>query len=143
MSTVGSAVLTFLVSGVLLLAVSSVYGIVRNYLKVQNLGIPLIISPISMFNPVWALSSPKILPYCLKLPFGLDFWFSYIGVTWLFKDRFRAHEKYGDIFGVICPGYVMFFVGDAAALDDLSSRRKDFTKPPEIYRTFCQPGLSG
>ena len=115
------------------LLVSTVSGIIRNYQKVRHLGIPIVIAPISFFNPVWALTNTFVYPLYLQLPFGLDYWFRFIDVDWTFRDGVSSHEKHGGIFVIVNSRDVQFNVADADALEDVATRRKDFTKPEGIY----------
>ena len=113
---------------------SGLFGLYQNYREALSLGVSIIVSPVPPLNLFWALSLPVLLPLFKKyLPFGLDHPFHYVPIDWPFHDRFRSHEKYGDAFVVVNPSWNSLYVSDAAAIDEIMSRRKDFTKPHIYY----------
>ena len=112
---------------------SCILGLVRNYIKARQLGLKIIVNPIHSLNPLWILLTPWIWPMIMRLPFGLDYYFNYTNIDWPYRDKYREHEKYGRAFVVVNPVWVMIYVADPAAIDDIFSRRKDFTKPEIFY----------
>ena len=127
------------IGGIILLAIityvgSGIFGLYRGYQQARRFGLPIIISPVQPLNLIWALSSPIVLPLCQKyLPFGLDHYFNYVSIDWPYKDRYRSHERYGDAFVVVNPRWISLWVSDATAIDEVMSRRKEFTKPTMFY----------
>lgn len=47
------------------------------------------------------------------------------------------HAEHGKIFIHVTPGGNEMFVADAAASDQILSRRKDFLKPIDMLGRFC------
>lgn len=50
---------------------------------------------------------------------------------WMYEDKGRAHEEFGDVFLVVSPGGMICYVADAQLAVDACTRRKDFIKPRE------------
>ena len=116
---------------------SGVLGLYRNYQRARSFDLPIIVTPAQPLNLFWALSLPVLLPLCKKyLPFGLDRSFHYVSIDWPYHDRFRSHKKYGDAFVVVNPRWISLIVADATAIDEIMSRRKDFTKPDMYYKSM-------
>lgn len=120
------AIVTYLGSGIL--------GLYHGYQTARSFNLPIIISPVHPLNPFWALSSRVLLPLFQKyLPFGLDHYFNYVSIDWPYKDRYTSHERYGDAFVIVNPKWTSLCVSDATAIDEIMTRRKDFTKPAMFY----------
>ena len=111
----------------------SVYSLIRNYIKARQFGLHIVVNFVQPLNPVWILLSTTLLPLLQKLPFGLDYYFNYTAIDWMYKDKYQSHEKYGDAFIVVNPGWTQIIVADATAIDEIATRRKDFTKPEAFY----------
>lgn len=54
---------------------------------------------------------------------------------WMYEDKGRAHEEFGDVFLVVSPGGMICYVADAHLALDACTRRKDFIKPREKMST--------
>ena len=121
---------------------SCVYALIRNYKKARQLGLHVVINFVQPLNPVWALISNTFLPLLQKLPFDLDYYFNYTAIDWNYRDNYQSHERYGEVFCVVNPKYMEVVVGDAAAIDEIASRRKDFTKPEEFYSRLVDARLA-
>ncbi len=50
---------------------------------------------------------------------------------WMYEDKGRAHEEFGQVFLVVSPGGMICYVADAHLALDVCTRRKDFIKPRE------------
>ncbi|KAL9632197.1 MAG: hypothetical protein Q9164_005470 [Protoblastenia rupestris] len=114
----------------------SVYSLIRNYIKARQFGLHIVVNFVQPLNPVWILLSSTLLPLLQKLPFGLDYYFNYTAIDWMYKDKYQSHERYGDAFIVVNPGWTQIIVADATAIDEIATRRKDFTKPEAFYRSL-------
>ncbi|KAL9098342.1 MAG: hypothetical protein Q9163_005984 [Psora crenata] len=120
----------------LLWTAATAYKVTSNYLKARQLGFPIVVGFIDPLNPLWILSYPTLLPLLRRLPFGLGDSFTYISLDWNYKDTYRSHEKYGDAFILVNPRRFQIIVADATAIDDILTRRKDFTKPEILYKAL-------
>lgn len=120
------AIITYLGWGIL--------GMYHGYQRARSLGVPIIFCPVQPLNILWALTSFLLLPLGQKyLPFGLGHYLNYGTIDWPYRDRYRSHEKYGDAFVIVNPQWISLCVSDAAAIDEIMSRRKEFTKPAMWY----------
>ena len=108
-----------------------------NYQAASQIGLPIIISPISPLNPLWILAcrfTPLIkwlrsvswivgrFPRC-----------SYIG--WTFNDKYALHNELGDALILVSPGINEIYLADPGAVANVLGRRKEFIKPMVLYGT--------
>ena len=112
----------------------STYTFIKNYIQARKLDVPIILSPINPINPIWVLSHKRLLPYLKSSPWDITGFVRYSYVSWPFFDRYRIHEKLGPAFALVHPAQVELYVADGEAIDTITSRRKDFTKPFLMYR---------
>ena len=111
-------------------------SLLNNYIRARQIGLPIIISPISALNPVCILATkafPSLPKHLSSLPFGLGTCFrvSYIG--WMFPDKCAMHERLGDAFTVVNPSFNEVFIADADAAHTILAKRKEFIKPAMMY----------
>ncbi len=129
------ALLLLLFTTLIVAALSSpLFTTLKNYSIARKIGFPVIFTPVSLTNPVWALWGEKLGPLLKRLPFGLGNWTDLCGFTPLFHQKYRLHEKLGPAYIRVTPGDIQIILADASAADDLLSRRKDFIKPPVLYQ---------
>jgi hypothetical protein len=60
-------------------------SLLRNYKAARSTKLPIVISPVNPFNPLWILSRQYINPVFAALPFGLGSFTSYnfLGFAWV------------------------------------------------------------
>ncbi len=109
-----------------------VINLLKNYIEARKIGLPIVVNPIDLMNPVWILTQKRLIPLLEALPFGLGKWVSYSGLGSVFSNRYSLHSKNGPAFLVVTPKEINVFVDDAKAVEDILSRRKDFIKAEEM-----------
>ena len=129
---------------ILIMAASIVFGLlawstfsfIANYVQARRIGLPILISPVNPMNPVWVLFNKQLVPYLNLLPFGLGTFATYSTLGWSFQHKYHLHAKHGDVFVIVNPGKNVVTVADASAVDEITSRRKDFQKAAEMYKAL-------
>ena len=111
-----------------------------NYRAARKIGLPIIVSPVSVMNLPWILSY-RLLPFDLpkllsRLPFGLGKWALYTYTGWQYDDAGAIHAELGPAFVLCTPSVNEVAVADPAAAHVIMSRRKEFPKPAKIYKLF-------
>ncbi|KAJ9615390.1 hypothetical protein H2200_001465 [Cladophialophora chaetospira] len=107
---------------------STFYHFYINYLSARKTGLPLIILPISHYNPIWMiLSVPIIQPLAAKL---LPEWlFEPIDVAtygWEFRRGYSIFEKYGPAFILVTASSNELSLIDPEFATEVLKRIKDF-----------------
>jgi len=74
-----------------------------------------------------------LIPILEKLPLGLGEWTSRAEVGWTYYTKFEVHAKYGDAFIIVSPGGNEIILAEPSAADDVTRRRNDFIKDPQMY----------
>ena len=111
------------------------FSVVTNFYKARQIGLPIIISPVSSLNPLWLLTYrtfPSIL-MLRYLPFHLGRWAICTVMGWTFQDKHALHDELGPMFTIVTPGGNEVTVADPQATDTILSRRKEFIKPAIMY----------
>lgn len=128
-----SVALALLVPLILFL-LSTVWSLLHNYLVARQVGLPIIIVPISPENPVWMLLARYILPALQYIPFGNGHFTRFCHIGWEFDERPRAHLELGDAFMFATPGKNWIYLCDADAVHDIIKRERhgDFARPVEL-----------
>ncbi|TLD09602.1 hypothetical protein PspLS_11726 [Pyricularia sp. CBS 133598] len=82
----------------------SILSLLQNLRIAKQIGIPVVWSPVSSFNPLWIVFCKRVVPFLQRLPFGLGDWTRYSTLDWTWIDRTTGksgstvHERYGDTF---------------------------------------------
>jgi hypothetical protein len=48
-----------------------ILNLLKHYIKGRSVGLPIIIKPIDLLNPIWILTHKPLVPLFESLPFGL------------------------------------------------------------------------
>ncbi|KAK1948905.1 cytochrome P450 [Colletotrichum sublineola] len=87
--------------------VNSIFCLVRNVRAAKKLGISVVCSPVSPFNPAWIIFNKRAVPFLQRLPFGLGDWTRCNTLDWTWIDRAHGdcqiHKRYGDTFANVTP----------------------------------------
>lgn len=86
-------------------------------------------------DPIWMLCV-KYFPVVFKLrylPYRLGDWSRCKHLGWTFSEDYHLHEEYGPIFTIVTPSRNEVIIGDHDAAHIITSRRRDFVKPAEMY----------
>jgi hypothetical protein len=108
-----------------------ILNLLRNYFKARKIGLPIVLNPIDIINPVWIITQKRLIPLFKALPFGLGNWVVYSGFGSMFSNRYRLHAKHGPAFLVVTPKEINLYIGDAEVVEDILSKRKDLIKAEE------------
>jgi cytochrome P450 len=108
--------------------------IYSNYKQARRIGLPIIITPINAMNPVWFLTQKWLVPLLQRLPFGLGNFVNYSTLAWNYRDKHSLHDQLGDAFTIVGPGENQVIVAEAEAVENITSRRKDFQKSEAMYK---------
>jgi hypothetical protein len=123
------ALLSLLIFSLVLVSISrQCLNLAKNYIAARQTGLPVLVTPISATNPLWLFGNSYVIPILKCLPFGLGNFINHSGVTWVFPDRYRNHDRYGLVFAVATPGEIEVVLADPATASDVLARRKDFDK---------------
>lgn len=116
------------------LFLSSIWGVIRNYLVARKIGLPIIILPISHDNPIWMLIARRVMPFLKYFPFGSGRFtrFGYVGFQ--FDDKYRMHQELGDAITFVTPGKNWIYLCNADAIHELIRRERqgEFARPVEL-----------
>lgn len=115
---------------VLVLPLWTTVAIYRNYVLAQSINLPIVISPVDPFNPLWIISRPYLNPLLSRLPAGLSLFTRYNYLGWVWRDKNYLHSILGPAFIIVTPGENQLIVGDANACDDLFKYYRQWPKNP-------------
>ncbi|KKY22344.1 putative cytochrome p450 [Diplodia seriata] len=122
----------------------SALSLYNNVRRAKATGLRVHISPISPNNPIWLIFEPLIVR-SLEMLLGVNNTNELLRMSkrsWNFHDRFRMHERYGKVFAHATPADIEIYVADAAASDELLSRKRDFIKPMHMVEVINVYGPS-
>ncbi|KAF4626589.1 hypothetical protein G7Y89_g11573 [Cudoniella acicularis] len=108
---------------------SIAYFIWVNYSKVVNLGLPIVIAPITPDNPLWIAVQTAFGSILRHFPFSATSFTRHCRLGWEFHDRFQTHLRLGDAWILVTPVRNWLYVANAEAITDIFSRGRDFTRP--------------
>lgn len=114
-------------------ALYSLLCLIRNIRIAKNIGIPVVWSPISPFNPFWIIFNKRLSPIIQRLPLSLGSWTQHDALDWTWVDRAhgdsQVHEKLGDTFAHATPREIEIHTRDPAVADEvLRKRANEFPK---------------
>jgi cytochrome P450 len=103
-------------------------SLLRNYYAAKAVGIPVIISPVDVFHPVWLVFGGLVKPFIFILPYGLRRWSTFYNLDWPFYDKGRIHRDVGEVFALVNPWNIAIILDDPVGAEAVYHRRKDFIK---------------
>lgn len=71
------------------------YGLFTNHRKARKIGLPILISPISSFNPLWWVLGPFLFPIMKLMPAPISDWAYYGLPIWHFPDKHKTAARFG------------------------------------------------
>lgn len=122
------AILKILFSIAIALILWPILNLLKYYIEARSIGLPIIINPISLLNPIWILTHKRLLPRIKSLPFGLGDWILYSGFTSVFSNRYKLHAKHGPAYLVVTPKEIILFIDDPELTEEILGKRKDLIK---------------
>ncbi|KAH9870199.1 hypothetical protein J1614_007122, partial [Plenodomus biglobosus] len=106
---------------------SSAIALIRNLSKARSIGIPVVWSPISPFNPFWILFNKRLSPILQRLPFGLGDWTKHNSLDWTWIDRAdrnsALHQTHGETFVHVTPREIEIHTRDPSVSDQVLKKR--------------------
>lgn len=115
------------------------YCLLVNYRRASRLNIPTVCIPISPDNPLWIALQTAFSSFFRKIPFDAFSVTRYCRLGWEFHDRFKTHEKLGDLWMLVTPDRNWLYIAQAEAASDILSRGRDFGSPVWMMsRASCQ-----
>lgn len=115
---------------------SNYQSLKRNVAIAKSSGLPVVVSPWTLFNLLWLSTFKLWKPLMRKfLPDSLQgLWIDILHPEWAYMINYMPFEKLGmDVFLVAAPGGINAFVADAEAITQITTRRNDFPKPLDMY----------
>jgi hypothetical protein len=125
------AVLKIILSIAIALISWPILNLLKHYIKARSVGLPIIINPIDLLNPIWILTHKPLLPLFKSLPFGLVDWMVCSGFVSVFTNRHKLHNKHGPVYLLVTPKEIALFIDDPDLTEEILGKRKDLIKPDE------------
>lgn len=109
-----------------------------NIKAAKRSGIPYLVLPWNKFNPFWIVAGNTLYPYIDKLPKSwTQSWLPYLRVEWLYESKYEPFKQLGsDVLFLVSSSTKHLYVANPEAIVDITSRRLDFPKPLEMYKTL-------
>ena len=101
----------------------------RNYRQALQLKVPLIWTIVSPDNPIWIALQTAFPGFFGRLPFNTFTATKHCRLGWEFHDRYKTHQRLGDIWMLVTPYRCWLYVGEAQAAYSIFSRGRDFGRP--------------
>ncbi|RDW68480.1 hypothetical protein BP5796_09137 [Coleophoma crateriformis] len=107
----------------------------KNYKAAQEIGFPMLASPIDKLNRFWLLTKDFLTPLLRRLPFGLGEFSQRAYMGWNFPDFYKTHARLkSDAFTIVTPGELEVYIADPESAEDILKRAQtDFVKSPALY----------
>jgi hypothetical protein len=139
-----SAVGSFTASVVVLYILKQYLDFTRNLAAAKSSGIPYIIVPVYLYNLTWLISQKLCAPYLRMLPCRLtDPWLDYILEDWTWTHQYAGFQKAGhDTFLTVSPGGNILISADAAVINQITTRGREFPKPLKMYHMMNLYGIN-
>jgi cytochrome P450 len=122
----------------LLLAFSSWSSLsfLHNYWQARRIRLPILCTPIDPQNLLWVLLFEGPLTPILRniLPPPFNKWIEINSRDRNYHKIHQLHKEIGEAFIIVSPKSFRVFVAEAKLVEQLTSRRRDFVKPVEVYK---------
>lgn len=113
-------------------------NLARNLAAAKTSNLTYVIVPVYVFNRFWLITHRAWLPLLHKLPRAwTESWFVLVDPEWTWKHLYAPFQKLGtDTFLTVSPGGNMLWCADPNAITQITTRRNDFPKPIDLYRSL-------
>lgn len=128
--------LVFILAGPTLLFLSTISALHRNYSKAREIGLPILIQPVSYSNPLWLMIGRHVAPWFKHLPFGLGKTVSRVGYSgWEWAQKHSIHQEYGPGFVIVTPVQNWLYTCDGETLYGIfyGERQGSIERPTELW----------
>lgn len=113
-----------------------VYAFSVNYTKASQLGLPLVICPLTPDDPLWIAVQTAFGGILRHFPFSATSFTRHCRLGWEFHDRYRTHARLGDAWVLVTPVRNWLYVANAAAVANIFGRGQDFMRPVWMLGKF-------
>lgn len=128
--------LLVILAGPILLFLSTISALLRNYSKAREIGLPILIQPVSYSNPLWLMIGRHVAPWFKYLPFGLGKTVSRVGYSgWEWAQKHSIHQEYGPGFVIVTPVQNWLYTCDGETLYGIfyGERQGSIERPTELW----------
>lgn len=122
--------------GPVLLFLSTISALARNYSKAKTIGLPILIVPVSYSKPLWLVIGRHVAPWFKHLPFGLGNTVSRIGYSgWEWAQKHSIFQQYGPGFVIVTPVQNWLYTCDGETLYGIfyGERQGSIERPTELW----------
>jgi hypothetical protein len=116
------------------------YCLYRNLQLARASGIPYTISPVYGYNRVWLITAPIWIPLFRRLPsYLIEPWIHIVSGDWSWEMSYTPFSQSmlnSDTFLIVAPGRIIMATADADVITQITTRKNDFPKPIEIYKSL-------
>ncbi len=116
------------------------YALATNYIRAKKLGIPVVVIPVSWQDDFWIIIHPHLRRF-RKVP-GLRNILKYGYHSWAQEERYRPHQKYGDVFAIVSPKTTEIVINDPLVAVEVQTHYRKWLKPGRLYEIFDAFGRS-
>jgi hypothetical protein len=108
----------------------------HNLARARASGITYIVVPVFFLKRWWLASHRLFFPLLAKLPSSWTTWLDFVLPDFPFLYRHEIFKRVGaDTFLTVSPGGLVLYTCEPAVITQITTRRNDFPKPTEIYRS--------
>ena len=129
------------ITPVLLFVLLRCFGLLQNYKIAKRIGVPTIIIPFSLDEPLWVLLRP-LFAWVQYLPFNLGSWYLYTELGFPTLDKTDTHSRLGDTFVLVSPKVNHIVTAYPSAVQQIYRKYKTWIKPPVMTEFFNVYGHS-
>ncbi len=105
------------------------YCLLINYRRASCLNIPIVCVLVSPDNPFW-IALQTAFSYGFKyIPFDALSFTRYCRLGWEFHDRYKTHQRLGDVWMLVTPDRNWLYIAQAEAAYAVFSRGREFGRP--------------
>jgi hypothetical protein len=118
------------------------FSLLNNIRLARRTGLPYTLSPIHELE-VWAYITNGFLRWAcadyLMRGEGWPRWARFMVKDWMYEDKGRAHQEFGDVFLVVASGGIVCYVASVKSAMNIVTQRRAFPKPAEKMSESIQP----
>lgn len=133
-----SVIVSITATVIFLYVLKQYHAFTRNLAAAKSSGIPYIIVPFYLYDLKWLVSQKLVAPYLRMLPRRLtEPWLDYIFEDWTWTHQYAGFQKAGhNTFLTVSPGGNILISADAAVINQITTRGREFPKPLKVYQVL-------
>ena len=116
-----------------------------NYRRASCLNIPIVCVPVSPDSPLWIALQTAFSSGFKYIPFDAFSFTRHCRLGWEFHDRYKTHQRLGDVWMLVTPDRNWLFIAQAEAAYEVFSRGRDFGRPVWMLSELsmvCHPRIT-